>query len=107
MPENNTSNFEKFVIDDTVYETELTGKFRNRKRYTPPDPKLVVSVIPGTVREIYASQGAQVNEGDRLLLLEAMKMMNVIKAPQSGRIRAIKVQVGDKIPKNHLMIEFE
>ena len=78
--------FDKFVIHTAVYETKLTEKYKSRKPYEPVDPKLIVSQIPGTVRQILVKKGQKMEEGEMLLELEAMKMYNKILAPFNGVI---------------------
>lgn len=95
------------VIDDTVYETQLTKKYRQRKVYTKPDPKLVHAFIPGNIRVLYVKQGQHVKEGERLLILEAMKMKNTLTALRDGVIRSIRVEVGDMVYKGQVLIELE
>ncbi|MBN2481950.1 MAG: acetyl-CoA carboxylase biotin carboxyl carrier protein subunit [Bacteroidales bacterium] len=87
--------------------TTLTKKFRNRRMWTRPDEKQVSSFIPGTIREVFVKAGDQVQENDRLLILEAMKMMNVIVSPITGTISKVLVAPGEKIPKGKVMVEFE
>ena len=99
--------FQTLAVDDIVYKTKLTRKFMMRKFYEPLDPKKILSFIPGTIQEIKVKVGGKVKEGDTLLVLESMKMYNLMKAPQSGVIKKIYVQVGEQIPKSHLIIEFE
>jgi biotin carboxyl carrier protein len=48
-----------------------------------------------------------VKEGAPLLILEAMKMLNRIEMPFTARIKKINVAVGERIPKETLMIELE
>jgi len=103
----NEKNSSKFVIDDTVYSTQLTRKFRQRKVYAKPDPKLVHAFIPGNIRDIYIKQGQRVKEGDKLLILEAMKMKNTVKAHIDGVIKSIRVESGDMVYKGQVIIEFE
>lgn len=103
----NEEQLQSFVIDDTVYATQLTKKYANRKKYTPPDPKKILAYIPGTIREIYTKVGENVNLGDKLLILEAMKMRNTVTAPITGRIRFIAVSSGQSVAKNQVLIEFE
>lgn len=67
----------------------------------------MVSHIPGTIMEIEVKEGQEVNEGDTLLILQAMKMNNKLTAPFDGKIKKINVQKGDKLPKGALMIEME
>jgi len=105
METENKSN--SLVIDDTVYETQLTRKFRQRKHYTKPDPKMINAFIPGIVREIYVKRGQSVKEGDKLLLLEAMKMKNILTVLRSGIIKEIHITAGDMVYKGQLLIELE
>ena len=51
--------------------------------------------------------GDKVKTGDTLLVLESMKMYNLMNAPQNGVIKKITVQLGEQIPKNFLIMEFE
>ena len=97
----------KFMIDDMVYETRLTKKFRNRKPFVPHNPNLVNAFIPGIIRDINVKKGQRVKEGEQLLILEAMKMKNVLLSHREGKIKEIKIQSGDMVLKNQLLIEFE
>jgi len=99
--------FEKFVIHTAVYDTLLTEKYKNRKKYEPLNPKLIVSQIPGTVRQIFVKKGQKVEEGEMLLELEAMKMYNKILSPIKGVIKTIHVQKDETIPKATLMVELK
>ena len=57
--------------------------------------------------QIEVKEGQEVQEGDVLLILQAMKMNNKLAAPFSGKIKKIYVNSGDKIPNGTLMIEME
>lgn len=63
--------------------------------------------MPGKVLDIKVEVGTEVSEGDALLVLEAMKMENVIKAPGEGKVKAIHVNVSDPVEKNQVLVEFE
>ncbi len=102
-----TEKLEKFILDGVEYKTHLTDKWRNRQKWEEPNPYLLVSHIPGTIMEIEVKEGQEVNEGDTLLILQAMKMNNKLTAPFAGKIKKIDVQKGDKLPKGTLMIEME
>ena len=67
----------------------------------------LVSQMPGKIVKIIADEGAEVTEGDTLLILEAMKMENEIKAGVTGTIKAIHVEEGQVLESGHLMIEIE
>lgn len=103
--ESNVRRYKTLVVDSVRYRTTLNKKFDQRKRYEPPNPKLVLAVIPGTIVKIHVKQGQKVEEGDRLLILEAMKMKNDVVAPIDGVVKVINVQEGEKVPKMHLLIE--
>jgi len=95
------------VIDDTVYTTSLTTKYRKRKSYIKPNPDLILAFIPGIVRSIHIRKGHHVKEGDRLMILEAMKMKNSVIAHRDGKIKEINVKNGDMVLKNQKLLEFE
>lgn len=96
----------KLIIDDTVYETNLSKKFMNRKKYEPPAQDKIYSAIPGVIKKIYVKEGDIINRDDRLLILEAMKMENSVRSHLEGKIKKIHVTEGVKVMKNQLLIEF-
>jgi len=65
------------------------------------------SFIPGSIKKIYYRVNDKVEEGDIVLIHEAMKMENEIRAPKSGIIRTLGVSEGDNILANHLLFEIE
>lgn len=99
--------FVEFAVTARKYKTLLSNKFKNRKVWVDPNPYEIQSFIPGTIIEISVQEGDVVQEGEPLLILEAMKMQNNIQMPFTARIKKINVNVGDRIPKDMLMIELE
>lgn len=71
-------------------------------------PKIdsVKAPMPGLVKSVSASIGQSVEKGDALMILEAMKMENVIKSPGPGTISEIHVSAGETVEKGALMIKF-
>jgi biotin carboxyl carrier protein len=67
----------------------------------------VKAPMPGLVIQIMATPGQAVQKGDPLLILEAMKMENVIKAAGDGQVKTLHVQKGSAVEKGHLLIEME
>jgi biotin carboxyl carrier protein len=57
----------------------------------------VKAPLPGVVLDVYVKEGDEVKLGQKLLLLEAMKMENVIEAPCAGKVASVKVRKGDSI----------
>jgi biotin carboxyl carrier protein len=62
--------------------------------------------MPGNILEVLVSEGDKVAKGDPIVILEAMKMENVIKAPTDVTIKKINVLIGDNVKKNQTLIEF-
>ncbi len=92
-------------IDGTAYLTRHTTKFENRPKWEKENPKMVKNSLPGTVLDIFVKAGDPVSEGQELLSLEAMKMINKITAPFSGIIKKIHAEQGQVLPKGTVIIE--
>ncbi|WP_417482007.1 acetyl-CoA carboxylase biotin carboxylase subunit [Maricaulis sp.] len=69
--------------------------------------RLVLSPMPGLVVSIAVEAGQAVKGGEVLLVVEAMKMENVIRAEKDGVIKAVNVEPGASVAADELMIEFE
>jgi biotin carboxyl carrier protein len=69
--------------------------------------KEVKAPMPGLILDIYVQEKQQVQKGDVLLILEAMKMENAIKSAAEGVIKSIKVSKRQSVEKNQLLLEFE
>lgn len=63
--------------------------------------------MPGLILEVYVEVGQAVKEDEPLLILEAMKMENIITSPRDGNIKSISAVKGDAVEKDYLLIEFE
>jgi biotin carboxyl carrier protein len=63
--------------------------------------------MPGLVLNINVNEGDTVAKGDPILVLEAMKMENIIKSPTDGEIKKINVSKGVAVEKNQLLISFQ
>lgn len=61
--------------------------------------------MPGLVLKMLIAEDAEFKKGDAILILEAMKMENVIKAPADGVVKEILVKAGDKVEKNQVMVK--
>jgi len=62
--------------------------------------------MPGLVIDLKVKVGDNVKVGDPLLILEAMKMENILKSPGDGTIKAVKTKKGDSVEKGQVLIEF-
>ena len=62
--------------------------------------------MPGLVLNVLVEEGQEVKKGEGLLILEAMKMENIIKAASDGLVSKILIQRGSKFEKNEILIHF-
>lgn len=67
----------------------------------------VKAPMPGLVLEVLVKEGDVVSKGDSVLILEAMKMENVIKAEGDATVKTIHVSKGDAVEKNAILIELD
>lgn len=67
----------------------------------------VVSPLPGTVLSVLVKPGDQVVKGDKLLVMEAMKMENNIQADRAGEVKSVKVSAGDNVLQGAVLMEIE
>jgi len=63
--------------------------------------------MPGLVLAIKVQEGDTIEKGSPLVILEAMKMENIIKSTGGGVIKKVKVKEGQAVEKNELLIEVE
>lgn len=66
---------------------------------------LVKSPLPGVILQINVSQGDTITRGQKLLIMEAMKMENEIKSDVGGVVTAIKVTIGQSVLQDEVMLE--
>jgi methylmalonyl-CoA carboxyltransferase 1.3S subunit len=71
------------------------------------EEKVCRSPITGTVVRVVAQEGQAIQQGDILIVLEAMKMETNITAPEAGKIAAIKVNAGDSVKAEQVVVELE
>jgi biotin carboxyl carrier protein len=67
----------------------------------------VKTSMPGKIVKILAAEGSEVEEGQAVLILEAMKMQNEIKSPQSGKITRIRPKPGDSVETGAFLFSVE
>lgn len=124
----------KITIDQKVYEVEVEASEPEQRQLPPvgffnqpgavrvpaaPAPtaaantpvenedKVCRSPISGIVVKVTAQPGQNIQTGDTLLVLEAMKMETNITAPAAGKIAKINVAGGDPVQAGAVLVEFE
>jgi len=63
--------------------------------------------MPGTVIKILVSPGDRVQRGQELLVVEAMKMENALRAPRAGVVRAVQAELGEMVAPGRTLVELE
>lgn len=103
------------VVDGREYAVEAVGRAvvgRQKKQAAKGPAKAaekgaVKALMPGKVLSIRAQEGQQVEAGAVLLILEAMKMENEIKAPQGGIVKRIAVAAGQAVNNGDVLVVME
>ena len=67
----------------------------------------LTSPLPGTVLDVFVKPGDAVKVGQRMLLLEAMKMENNIDADRDGVVKEVKVSKSDAVMEGQVLVVFE
>jgi biotin carboxyl carrier protein len=62
--------------------------------------------MPGIISEVKVREGQQVELGDTIVVIEAMKMENPIRAPRSAIVSAVKVAKGQEVQGGAVLVEF-
>ncbi len=99
-------------IDGEIKETTLLDNLdlliEKMGMNTTKTKKLSVlnAPMPGLVTSIKITEGQEVEKGTPLIILEAMKMENMITAPHHAIIKTIKVSVGQAVEKGSVLVEF-
>lgn len=117
-------NIAKIEVNGTQYKVEMEQAVKATKTPTlvrkpisskpgegavPSGPSVgaVTAPLPGNIFKILVKEGDAIKSGDNLLIMEAMKMENDIKAEKSGTIASIKVSVGDSVLQGAVLIELK
>ena len=108
---NKLSNNEfSFLVDGHYFESfvrtkleDEAAKILSNKAVTQGEYN-IKSPMPGLVLKLYKTIGENVVEGEPLLLLEAMKMENVIKSPATGTVKDVPIKEGKSVEKNQSLI---
>ena len=93
-------------IDGEVFVFE-SGRPSTRRRRASAAEGPLTAPMPATVRQVVVSPGARVQQGDVLLVLEAMKMELPVRAPGEGTVTAVKCRQGELVQAGQELIELE
>jgi biotin carboxyl carrier protein len=100
-------------VNENIYEIEIADKydrllhqlgFDNISTHKVND---IHAPMPGMVLSLLVEPGQEIKKNDPVIVLEAMKMENVLKSAGDGKIKQIKVTVGEAVEKGQILIELE
>ena len=96
----------RFEVD---VESEQRAALRERARRDGGDPSQsgpaeVRAIIPGVVLSVAVAQGDEVTAGQQLLVVEAMKMQNELRAPRDGTVEQVAVGAGSRVEVGDLLL---
>ncbi|MDR0413956.1 MAG: biotin/lipoyl-binding protein [Prevotellaceae bacterium] len=77
------------------------------KTAAPGAASAIKAPLPGVILDVYVREGDMVTVGQKLILLEAMKMENNIEADRAGKVTAVKVKKGDSILESDVLVTIE
>jgi acetyl/propionyl-CoA carboxylase alpha subunit len=89
-----------------IHSLEIQDQDANLLRPTTGDGR-IKAPIPGQITQVNVAAGDEVEQGQPLLVLEAMKMENEIRAPRSGLIKELKVTPGQRVTLDEVLVEIE
>ena len=113
LNQNNKSKIYTLLVNGTEYNVSLKDELAQlldkmgMSAGASKKVKEIKAPMPGLVLDIHVEAGTEVKEGDAVLVLEAMKMENVIKSPADGTVKAIEIAKGNAVEKNEILISFE
>lgn len=102
----------RIKINGRNYELEVLDKFDLLLQQMGMSAQSVRKInslkapMPGLVLKIYVEAGQAVSKGDSIMILEAMKMENILKAPADCTIKVVEVKEGDVVDKNQVLVSF-
>jgi acetyl/propionyl-CoA carboxylase alpha subunit len=103
----------KVEVDGESYEVSIKDELDqmlDKMGFGIASTKLIKEIkapMPGLVLEVTVAEGQEVNEGDRILILEAMKMENSLMIHTKATIKKINVKAGQAVEKGQVLVELE
>jgi glutaconyl-CoA/methylmalonyl-CoA decarboxylase subunit gamma len=97
----------KLLRSTTIAAQEEGDKARTAKPSEKKGGGSIKAPLPGIILEIKVNAGDKVKIGDRLLIMEAMKMENNINTDKEGVVKTIHVKEGDSVLEGDVLIEIE
>jgi len=87
-----------------ISDKSMAAATKSRAKADPADTNQVGAPIPGLIASLSATVGVKVKKGEKLLLMEAMKMQTTVYAPCNGVVSEVTVEVGDTVEAKDLLV---
>ena len=101
--QHNGTRIEALVVSPRMAELHQMMPFK-----TPPDmSRFVLSPMPGLLVNVAVTQGQKVQAGERVAVIEAMKMENILFAAHDGVVKKIMASQGESLTVDQVIVEFE
>merc|ERR1711879_394461 len=100
-------------IRGSVYNVDVRTEAEQKEYDAIPKPpkvdktKLLKSPMPGTLVSLKVKVGQQVQAGEEVAIIEAMKMQNILKAPKEGVVKSVNVEESTMLSADELIYELE
>jgi len=95
-------------VDVLVYTEEVARLAKMMPERKPPDmSRFLVSPMPGLLQSLAVEAGERVDSGDELAIVQAMKMENILRAAQAGKVTKLHAKAGDTLAVGQIILEFE
>jgi pyruvate carboxylase len=88
----------------SIADKHLAAKVKHRPKADLNDPRQIPAPIPGLIASIAVSVGHKVSKGDKLLMMEAMKMQTTVSAPVDGVVEELFVALNDTVESKDLLL---
>ena len=95
---------QKAVVNGKSYDITVKEGVEAKQGVAPSEGTPIKAALPGAVLKINVSEGDYIDEGDVLLVLEAMKMETEIKSPKSGTVKSVEVSVGEQVKNSQTLV---
>ena len=92
-------------VDGQNYALTVENERSSRRRSSGGQAGSLTAQMPGQVTEVHVNEGDQVESGQTLVILEAMKMEIRITTPTDGTVKQILVSKGDVVKRGQLLVE--
>jgi propionyl-CoA carboxylase alpha chain len=91
-----------------IFPEHVAALSRHMIEKVPPDlSRFLICPMPGLLTALHVGEGEEVQAGQPLAVVEAMKMENILRAEKSATVKATQAKAGDSLAVDQVIVEFE